>query len=106
MIGGTRLDAGACSLDACFSGSGVACIRASDVGSASSDPNIIDRCDWKSTSPLCDPTLTLSFRACFERHSNLHRISEMRAQLEVGTDTVAYQETKLVEIEFAGQENV
>jgi hypothetical protein len=30
----------------------------------------------------------------------------MRAQLEVGTDTVAYQETKLVEIEFAGQEHV
>ena len=28
------------------------------------DPRIIDRCDWKSTSLLHDPTLTLSFRLC------------------------------------------
>jgi len=43
-------------------------------------------------SALHDPALTLSFRDRFAQHSNLHRISEMRSQVEVGTDTVAHRD--------------
>src|SRR5262249_10051699 len=84
MTDGTRLDAGAFSLGACFGGSGVASIWASGVGASQRSSGIIDCCDWKSMSALHDPALTLSFRDRFAQHSNLHRISETRSHLDVG----------------------
>jgi hypothetical protein len=105
MIDGTRLDADACCLVACFAGSGVSCICTSGVGPASGDPRIIDRCDWKSTSLLHDPTLTLSFRLalrnvpiCIEFRKCGRNLTSAPARSLIAT--------KLVEIEFAGQEDI